>query len=66
METTPTLDANPKTDTEYEAEIDRMMSKMGQIQATIAEKQQHGEKLEAQTREKLAHFRQILARIEAS
>ncbi len=63
---TAALDRTPTTDAEYEAAIDQMMMQMEQMQVSMAETQRRTERLQAQTREKLAHFQTVLARLEAS
>ena len=63
---TITFEKTPTTDAEYEAAIDQMMQQMQQMQASIAETQRRSERLRVQTREKMAEFQRVLARLEAS
>ena len=65
METTA-LDRTPTTDAEYEAAIDQMMMQMQQMHIDIADSHHRSDKLQAQTREKMAHLERLLTRLEAS
>ena len=64
METT--LDKTPTTDAEYEAAIDQMMMQMQQMHTDIADSHRRSDKLQAETREKMAHLERLLTRLEAS
>jgi hypothetical protein len=66
MDTTLTVDTTPKTDVEYEAAIDQMLMQMQQTHAEIAESHRRSDKLQAETREKMAHLERLLTRLEAS
>ena len=63
---TITFEKTPTTDAEYEAAIDQMMMQMQQMHADIADSHRRSDKLQEQTREKMAHLERLLARLEAS
>ena len=63
---TITFDKTPTTDAEYEAAIDQMLRQMEQMQVQMAQSQRRSEKLRVQTQEKMAEFKRVLARLEAS
>lgn len=63
---TITFEKTPTTDAEYEAAIDQMLRQMEQMRASMAESQHRSDRLRVQTREKMAEFQRVLARLEAS
>ena len=63
---TVTFDKTPTTDAEYEAAIDQMMMQMQQMHADIVASHRRSDKLQAETREKMAHLEKLLTRLEAS
>ena len=63
---TITFEKTPTTDAEYEAAIDQMLRQMQQTHADIAESHRRSDKLQAETREKMAHLEKLLTRLEAS
>ena len=63
---TITFEKTPTTDAEYEAVIEQMMMQMQQRHADIADSHRRSDKLQAETREKMAHLERLLTRLEAS
>lgn len=57
---TITFEKMPTTDAEYEAAIDQMMMQMRQMHIDIVDSHRRSDKLQAETREKMAHLERLL------